>query len=136
MLSDFEHVVQLLLIKHIFLIYAFGATPYHVPLKYRCPIKISIRIRHVYLRLPNLQHPSATNLIFEIVCLCDIARREYLHSKNQHPKSKPWIRITLHLISLERWGHYCIRCTSHPSTIKSWPPIRLWPIHLKWLGQQ
>ena len=49
-LSYFEHVNPISSIYISFLVSVLGATPNHIPLKYRCLIKISYRIRHVYHR--------------------------------------------------------------------------------------
>jgi hypothetical protein len=49
-LSYFEHVSPISSTHIFFLVYVLGATPNHIPLKYRCLIKISYRIRHVYHR--------------------------------------------------------------------------------------
>ena len=36
--------------KHVFLVSVLGATPHHILLKYRCLLKISNQIRHVYFK--------------------------------------------------------------------------------------
>jgi hypothetical protein len=36
-------------LKHVFLASVLGATPPHIPLTYRCSIKIGYQIRYVYL---------------------------------------------------------------------------------------
>ena len=46
--SCFEHIAQILL-NMFFFIYVLGGTPNHIPLKYRCPIKRSNRIRRYTL---------------------------------------------------------------------------------------
>ena len=46
----FEHMVQSLLNTWI-LVFVLGATPNHKPLRNMCMIKISSRIRHVYLQV-------------------------------------------------------------------------------------
>ena len=35
--------------SHVFLVSIVGATPYHIPLNYRCPIKGRNKYRHIYL---------------------------------------------------------------------------------------
>ena len=49
-LSCFEHTIQSLLSCHVFLVFILGDIPNHIPLKYRCLIKRSNCIKHVYLR--------------------------------------------------------------------------------------
>lgn len=48
--------------KDIFLLSALGATPNHLPLKYRCAIKISNQSRHVYFVQGNFSTISDKNL--------------------------------------------------------------------------
>ena len=43
---------------HVFLVSILGATPNCIQLEYRCPIKISSHIRHVYLTSKFLIHPT------------------------------------------------------------------------------
>ena len=38
---------------HVFLVSVLGATPYHTPLIYTCPLRISNWIRHIYLTMPE-----------------------------------------------------------------------------------
>ena len=45
---------------HVFFMSVLGATPNHVPLKYRCLVEISNRPRHVYLVL-KLEFGSTFN---------------------------------------------------------------------------
>ena len=72
--------------KHVFLVSVLEATPNCIPLNYRCPIKISDRLRHVYLI------PTPTPPISLIQCLSpDLDSMEIPESESpcQQPMMSP-----------------------------------------------
>ena len=54
-------------LRHVFLLPVFGATPKHIPLSYRCLIKIVNQIRHVYLSGINYESIRNQNITYKIV---------------------------------------------------------------------
>ena len=53
---------------HIFLVFGFGATPNHIPLKHRCLIKKSNQIEHAYYSL--LKSFDRSRILKDIFCFC------------------------------------------------------------------
>ena len=56
----------------MFLVYVLGATPDHIPLKYRCPTEISHQIRDFYLIASLLQASIITNYSWKYLITADI----------------------------------------------------------------
>ena len=57
---NFEQIVQSLQ-NNFFWVFIFEVTFHHIALKYRCPIKISNQIRHIYFYLDSLSSLARGN---------------------------------------------------------------------------
>lgn len=71
-LSYFEHAIWSLQTRW-FLVHVFWATSNHIWLKYRCPIRISKRMRHVYFIMNPLLHkrdPYWVYLTINTIIIC------------------------------------------------------------------
>ena len=90
---------------HVFLVSDIGATPNHMPLTYRCPIRISNWIRHVYLHSLSLDYnpcktiltqPQAFLVQHSTTCTWRIIRNE---SVGEHPPRYNDPKLLTHSLS-------------------------------------
>ena len=99
------------------MVYVLGATPNHIPLKNRCPSKISNRIQHVYLTSSNGHQPPAVNYSrhpistlslwqhgrLDAYCShCSPLQAPHIHNLVCNPRNYFFQVLTLHVFSRSR----------------------------------